>query len=53
MEQLGYIPGQTELPITVVTAEADYEVEGMDERVISYVKMTLKETKKEEAAEEI
>ena len=53
MEQLGYIPGQTGLPITVVTAEADFEVEGMDERVISYVKMTLKETKKEEAAEEV
>ena len=52
MEQLGYIPSQAELPITVVTGEADYEIEGMDERVISYVKMTLKEVKKEEETEE-
>ena len=51
--ELARIIAERNLPITVVTAEADFEVEGMDERVISYVKMTLKETKKEEAAEEV
>lgn len=52
MERLGYIPSPPKLPLTVVTEEADYEIESMDERVISYVKMTLKETKtKEEPTE--
>ena len=47
VEQLGYIPSQSELPITVETEEADYEIESMDERVIDTVKMTLKEVRKE------
>ena len=49
MEQLGYIPSQEELPLTVITQEADYEVLEMDERVINWVKLTLKETKKAES----
>ena len=47
VERLGHIPVQDELPLTITTAEADYEIESMDERVIRYVKMTLKETRKE------
>ena len=48
VERLGYIPSQAKLPVMVATEEADYEIESMDERVIRYVKMTLKETRKEE-----
>lgn len=53
MEQLGYIPSQEELPLTVETEEANYEIEGMDERVISYVKMTLKEVKRAEESGDV
>lgn len=51
MEQLGYIPGQDEVPLMVSTPEADYEIEKMDERVIDRVKLTLKE-KTEQVKEE-
>ena len=47
VERLGHIPVQDELPLTITTEEADYEIESMDERVIRHVKMTLKETRKE------
>ena len=48
MEQLGYIPSREQLPLTVVTPEADYEILEMEDRVIEWVKLTLKETKKEQ-----
>lgn len=47
VERLGHIPVHDELPLTITTEEADYEIESMDERVIRHVKMTLKETRKE------
>ena len=43
IEVLGYIPSEKELPLTVPTAEADYEILKMEDRVIGRVKMTLKE----------
>ena len=48
MEQLGYIPSREQLPLTVVTPEADYEILEVEDRVIEWVKLTLKETKKEQ-----
>ena len=43
IEQLGYIPHAEDLPLTVETEEADYEVMEMDDRVIQWVKLTLKD----------
>ena len=43
IEQLGYIPHAENLPLTVETEEADYEVMEMDDRVIQWVKLTLKD----------
>ena len=34
MEQLGYIPSREQLPLTVMTPEADYEILEMEDRVI-------------------
>ncbi len=34
--------------MTVVTPEADYEILEVEDRVIEWVKLTLKETKKEQ-----
>ena len=48
MEQLGYIPSREQLPLTVVTPEADYEILEVEDRVIEWVKLTLKEIKKEQ-----
>ena len=41
IEVLGYIPSEKELPLTVPTTEADYEILKMEDRVIGRVKMTL------------
>ncbi|MCC8026814.1 MAG: hemolysin family protein [Clostridium sp.] len=46
MEQLGYIPNPEQLPLSLSTPEADYEIEAMEDRVISRVKLVLKEGKK-------
>lgn len=43
IEKLGYIPEEESLPITVQTEEASYQITQMDERVIQWVKLTLKE----------
>ena len=48
MEQLGYIPSREQLPLTVVTPEADYEILEVEDRVIEWVKLTLKEIKKDQ-----
>lgn len=41
IEQLGYIPESGELPLTVVTPEAEYEILDQEERVIGHVRLTL------------
>lgn len=51
IEQLGYIPHPENLPLTVETEEADYEVMEMDDRVIQWVKLTLKDKPKPQAEE--
>lgn len=40
IDQLGYIPSQKDLPLTVKTDEAEFIVEKMDGKVIETVKMT-------------
>lgn len=51
MEQLGHIPVPEELPISVETEEADYEILEMEDRVITWVRLTLKEREEEEQTE--
>ena len=41
IEQLGYIPESGELPLTVVTPEAEYEILDQEDRVIGHVRLTL------------
>lgn len=48
IEQLGYIPDGAEVPLTVETPEAVYEILDLDDRVVGHVKLTLKETKRTE-----
>lgn len=51
IEQLGYIPHPEDLPLKVETEEADYEVMEMDDRVIQWVKLTLKDKPKPQVEE--
>ena len=51
MEQLGHIPVPEELPISVETEEADYEILEMEDRVITWARLTLKEREEEEQGE--
>ena len=51
MEQLGHIPVPEELPISVETEEADYEILEMEDRVITWARLTLKEREEKEQGE--
>ena len=51
MEQLGYIPNPQQLPLTLSTPEADYEIEAMEDKVISRVKLVLEQQQSNEAQE--
>lgn len=42
IQRLGYIPQEKELPLTVETVEADYELLDMEDRVIQHVTLKLK-----------
>lgn len=53
MEQLGYIPNPQQLPLTLSTPEADYEIEVMEDKVISCVRLVLKEQKQHNEAQEL
>ena len=53
MEQLGYIPNPQQLPLTLSTSEADYEIEVMEDKVISCVRLVLKEQKQRNEAQEL
>ena len=53
MEQLGYIPNPQQLPLTLSTPEADYEIEVMEDKVISCVRLVLKEQKQRNEAQEL
>lgn len=52
MELLGHIPEEEELPLTVQTEEADYEIQSVEDRVIDRIKLTLKELPGTEEEEE-
>ena len=43
VEQLGHIPSPEETPLLVSTDEADYEITAVENRVISWVTITLKD----------
>ena len=47
IEQLGYIPQEKELPLTVETVEADYDILDMEDRVIQHVDLKLKDSPQE------
>lgn len=53
MELLGHIPQESELPITVQTEEADFEIESVEDRVIDKVKLTLKDLSDKDEESEI
>lgn len=52
VDQLGYIPASEQLPLSLSAREGDYVIEAMEERVISRVKLALREPKQRRKVQE-